>query len=343
MANILLTSSCNRSCPYCFARNEISGPSGGQRLSWENLIYIADFLWASGQRKVSLLGGEPTLHPQCGDFILYLIDRGFKVTVFTNGILSPSRLKEFRRHLTEMPLEKLDLVCNLNDPVLTPAVPQEMQRLNSFLAVMGPWTRAGFNIYRLDFTLDFLFDHINRFSMKRRLRLGIAHPVPGSQGSFIPTQDLRSVVTRLYSFRQLFETYRISLRLDCGFPLCKFSDQELGWLYRSGSHSPFGCGPALDIAPDMTAYHCFPLSNYKRKSLFEFNSLEEINKHFSQLRDEIRTEIPGIYEECDGCHCREGGVCAGGGMCQIVCRFLGEAPIRPAGIEDEISKYRMSK
>jgi MoaA/NifB/PqqE/SkfB family radical SAM enzyme len=339
MANILLTSSCNRSCPYCFARKEISGPSGDQWLSWENLIYIADFLRASGQRKVSLLGGEPTLHPQCVDFILYLIDRGFNVTVFTNGILSPSHLEEFKHHLAEMPLEKLDLLCNLNDPVQTPAAPQEMQSLHSFLAVMGPWTRAGFNIYRPDFTLDFLFDHINRFGMKRRLRLGIAHPVPGSQGSFIPTQDLRSVMARLYSFRHLFETYRISPSLDCGFPLCKFSDQELGWLYRSGSYSPFGCGPALDIAPDMTVYHCFPLSNYKRKSLFEFNSLEEINQHFSQLRDEIRAEIPGIYEECAGCRCREDGVCAGGGMCQIVRRFLGETPIRPAGIEDGISKY----
>ena len=201
---------------------------------------------------------------------------------------------------------------------------------------MGPWTQAAFNIYRLDFALDFLFDHINRFSMKRRLRLGIAHPVPGSQGSFISSQDLRPVAARLYSFRNLFETYRISPRLDCGFPLCKFSDQELGWLSRSGSHSPFGCGPGLHISPDMSISHCLPLSHYKRNSLFEFDSLEEINNHFSQWLDEIREEIPGIYEECDGCRFREGGGCAGGGLCRIIRRFQGEASIKPAGIEDRV-------
>ena len=80
----------------------MSGPTGGQSLSWENLIYLADFLRASGQRQVSLVGGEPTRHPQCVDFILYLLDRGFDVTLCTDGILSPSRLEEFRHHLTEV-------------------------------------------------------------------------------------------------------------------------------------------------------------------------------------------------------------------------------------------------
>ena len=319
----------------------MAGPTGGQSLSWENLIYIADFLRASGQRRVSLLGGEPTLHPQCVDFILYLIDRGFDVTVFTNGILSPSRLEEFRCHLAEVPIERLDLVCNLNDPVQTPASPLEMERLRSFLAVMGPWTSAGFNIYRLDFTLDFLFDHINRFGLKRRLRLGLAHPVPGGPAGFIHPKDMRRVVERLYFHRHLFDTYRVRPRLDCGFPLCKFSDAELGWLHRFRGHFPFGCGPALDISPDMSVYHCFPLYNYKRKSLFEFDSVEQIHRHFSQLRDEIKAEIAGIYEDCDDCRCREDGVCSGGGMCQVVGRFIDEAPVRPAGVEDGISQYRL--
>lgn len=321
----------------------MSGPTGGQSMSWENLIYTADFLWAAGQRNISLLGGEPTIHPQCVDFILYLIDRGFNVTIFTNGILSASCLEEFKNHLSELPVERLNLVCNLNDPVQTPASLQETQRLHKFLAVMGPWTKAGFNIYRLDFTLDFLFDYISRFGLKHHLRLGIAHPVPGIQAGFIHPKDIRQVVERLYSYRYLFDTYRVRPRLDCGFPLCKFSDEELGWLHRFRGHSNFGCGPALDISPDMSVYHCFPLSNYKRKTLFEFDSMEQIDQHFSLLRDEIKAEIAGIYEECDGCRYQEDGVCGGGGMCQIVGRFIDEAPIRLAGIEDGISKYRLPR
>jgi hypothetical protein len=340
MANILLTTKCNRSCPYCFAENEMAD-SSGERLAWENLVYVADFLLANGQRNVSLLGGEPTLHPQCVDFIRYLLDRGFGVTVFSNGILSPARLGEFQRYLAAAPIDRLNIVCNLNDPLHTHPPAHETERLADFLSAMGPWTTAGFNIYRLDFDLDFIFDQIARYGMKRHLRIGITHPIPGQGNSFIKPQDIRTVVARLFSFRPLFDAYRIRPGVDCGFPLCAFTDEELGWLHRFPGISRFSCSPALDISPDMSVYHCFPLSNYKRRSLFEFDSLAEINAHFVRLRDEIRCEVAGIYEQCDGCRHQEDGVCAGGGLCQILGRFIAEAPIRLPGIVNEISKYRL--
>lgn len=342
MANILLTTRCNRSCPYCFAKSEMSRSSSDSLLSWENLIYIADFLKASDQWNVSLLGGEPTVHPECVDFILYLLERGLNVTVFTNGMLSPSRLQEFEHHLTEVSTDRLHFVCNLNDPVQTPALKKESERIERFLSVMGQWASPGFNVYRLDFTLDFLFDHINRFGMKRHLRLGITHPIPGKLNGFIHTEEIVRVVKRLYSYRHLFEAFRVSLGLDCGFPICKFSDEELGWLNRFKGDVRFGCGPAVDISPDMSVYYCFPLSNYQRKSLFEFDSLRQIDEHFRQLRDQIKSEIPGIYKECDGCIHQEDGVCGGGGLCQVLSRFIGEAPVRIPEIEHELAKNRLS-
>ncbi len=342
MANILLTTRCNRSCPYCFAKREMSG-AGDRLMSWENLIYIADFLTAAGQQHVSLLGGEPTLHPECVDFILYLLQRNFAVTVFTNGILSPSRLAEFKQHLTEVNSERLTLVLNLNDPVQTPASPQETQSIQRFLSVMGPWVSPGFNIYRLDFTLDFLFDYINRFGLKRHLRLGITHPVPGKANGFIHPRDMRQVVQRLYSYRPQFDNFRVRPGLDCGFALCQFRDEELGWLHRFPGPVHFGCGPAVDISPDMGVYHCFPLSNYQRKSLFEFDSMEQIDQHFAQLRHQLKSEIPGIYPDCDGCRSQEDGVCDGGGLCQVLNRFMDEAPVRLPEIEDELAKNRLSR
>lgn len=320
----------------------MSGSASDSLMSWENLIYIADFFQASGEREVSLLGGEPTLHPECVDFILYLLERNFDVTVLTNGILSPSRLEEFQRHLTEINIDRLTIICNLNDPVQTPSSQEEAQRIHRFLSVMGPWAMPGFNIYRLDFTLDFLFDTINRYGMKRHVRLGVCHPVPGQPGGFIPTEDMRRVVQRLYSYRRHFDTFRVRPGLDCGFPLCKFHDEELGWLHRFWGPFQFGCGPAVDVSPDMSVYYCFPLSNYHRKSLLEFDSLRQIDEHFLQLRYQLKAEIPGIYNECDGCRHQEDGVCAGGGLCQVLNRFVNEAPIRLPEIEHELAKNRLS-
>ncbi|MEE9213745.1 MAG: radical SAM protein [Thermodesulfobacteriota bacterium] len=343
MANILLTTQCNRSCPYCFAKREMSDSASDNLMSWENLIYIADFLKASERWRVSLLGGEPTSHPECVDFILYLLERGFDITVFTNGMLNPSRLEEFKHYLIEVRVERLTFVCNLNDPIQTPASKKEAERIQSFLSLMGPWVSPGFNIYRLDFTLDFLFDCINRFGMKRHLRLGITHPIPGKRNGFIRTEDIGQVIKRLYSYRHLFDTFRVSPGLDCGFPICKFNDEELGWLHRFRGSFQFTCGPAVDISPDMSVYYCFPLSNYHRKSLFEFDSMRQIDDYFLQLRDQIKTEIPGIYNECDGCRHKEDGICSGGGLCQVLNRFIDEAPVRIPEIEHELAKNRLPK
>ena len=86
MPNILLTQKCIRSCPYCFARKHMHDAPPEDILKWEDLIYIVDFFQAGGDTNISLLGGEPFLHPDIVDYILYIIHRGMHVTVFTSGI-----------------------------------------------------------------------------------------------------------------------------------------------------------------------------------------------------------------------------------------------------------------
>ena len=327
MANILLNTECNRTCPYCFAEQEISRKAG-DRITRENLIYIADFLWANGKRDVSLVGGEPTLHPQCVDFILYLLDRGFNVTLFSNGLLDASVLDEFGRYLKDVPPDRFNIVCNLNDPILTPPTSSGEARLREFLSSMGPLITPGFNIYRPDFTLEFLFELIRAYGLRRFLRLGIAHPTPGGKSAFVRSRDMRRVVERLFTYCAIFEGHRIMPGLDCGFTLCSFSDRELDWLRRFSCRAVFRCSPAVDISPDMDLFHCLPLSRYRRRSLLEFDSMEEIASHFVRMRDEIRSEAAGVFVECDGCRHRLEDVCSGGGLCHVVSRFSDGAPLR---------------
>ena len=113
MANILLTEKCVRACPYCFAK-EYLRESKENILSWENLIYIADLSASSHEKKLSLLGGEPTLHPDFIDFVLYLHQRKFKINIFTNGIMSTEKLNTAKEFLLKIPVEDLSFVCNYN-------------------------------------------------------------------------------------------------------------------------------------------------------------------------------------------------------------------------------------
>jgi hypothetical protein len=341
MPNILLTTICNRRCPYCFAKTEMDGATT-EEMTWENLIYIADFLVKSREKKVSLLGGEPTLHQDFVDYVCYLNQRGFDVSVFTNGMVSDDRLSEMKENFSGMPHERLSFVCNLNNPNQTPAPDEETRRIHNFLAAMGPLVGPGFNIYRLDFDLTFLFDLVVRYGLKRTLRLGMTHPIPGQGNGYIRPEDMGKTIERLYSFKPLMDRLRIRPGLDCGFPICQFTDEQLGWLYRLSRHAKFECGPAIDITPDMSVYSCFPLSQFHRKSIFDFDDLKQVGDYYAKIGDQIRIELAGIFDSCDGCIHRDEGICSGGGVCQLVNKFVGEATIRLPEIENELHKSHMS-
>ncbi len=329
MPNVLLTQSCVRSCPYCFAKRHMAESSPADILSWENLIYVADFLQASGERVFRLLGGEPTLHPDFNAIVLYLLERQFSVNVFTSGIVSDSVLDEMVELFAGLPPERLTFICNLNDPVRTRTPLGEHESVRRFLRGLGELVIPGFNIYRADFELDFLFQLINEFGLQRHVRLGVAHPIAGKQNIHIRLDQIDEVIGRVFSYAPMFDRMRVKPGLDCGFPLCRFSDGQLAWLYRhTGAKSEFSCGPVVDIGPDMSIWPCFPLSSFHKRSLYEFNSLREIVNYYEHVHRSVRTEIGGLYEDCDLCRHREDGTCRGGCLAHSLAKFQGESPVR---------------
>lgn len=317
MVNILLTDKCVRQCPYCFAGREMARTPATEFLAWENVVYLADFLERSGHRRLSLIGGEPTLHPAFADIALYFLARRFEVTVFTSGLMSDARLGEIERALAGAPAARLTFVCNVNDPGPTPEADGSDERLARFLGIAGPRTMLGFNIYRDDFSLAFAFELFARHGLKRVLRLGLAHPMAGGENAFLPVARIAPAIARLASFKAEFQRLGIAPSLDCGFPLCQVSDDDLGWMVRLGGGMNFTCRPAIDITPDMEVYACFPLAA-ARASLFEFDSLQEVEARFLAEHARLRAVRPGIYADCAGCEHRARGTCAGGASCQIL-------------------------
>lgn len=329
MPNVLLTQYCNRSCPYCFAKKHMTDSSPQDILSWENLIYLADFFEMSGERKFSILGGEPSLHPEFNNFILYLLERNFDINVFTNGLMYDELMAKGEVLFRDVPPERLSFTCNLNDPEKTKTPSSETENIKRFLKTFSEKITLGFNIYRTDFSLDFLFQYIQRYGLRKTIRLGIAHPIAGKKNRFIELTNIDTIFDRLFSYTALFERLRIKPGLDCGFPLCRLNNEQLGWLYRfNGGHYDFGCAPVIDIGPDMMVWSCFPLSDFHKRSLFEFNTIKEIHDCYAELHDKIRTEVGGIYEACDNCNFREENLCKGGCLAHSLNKFSNEYPLR---------------
>jgi radical SAM protein with 4Fe4S-binding SPASM domain len=298
-------------------------------ITWENLIYVADFLKASNERRFPVLGGEPTLHPEFVDMIIYLLERNFDINVFTSGIMSNEKLEDAAMAFRDVPPERLSFTCNLNDPAKTRTPLAEQECVKRFLGTFGRRVTAGFNIYRLDFDLEFIFQYVTEYGLNKVMRIGIAHPIPGKKNRFVKIEDMDKIYDRLMSFTPYFERLRIKPGLDCGFPLCELDDSRLGWLYRfTGGKYDFGCAPVIDIGPDLKVWSCFPLSSFHAKSLFEFNSLKEVHDYYNRLHENIRTEVGGIYEECDSCSFREEALCRGGCLAHSLNHFQKEYPLR---------------
>lgn len=329
MPNILFTQRCVRSCPYCFAKKHMSDSSPDDTISWENLIYLADFLENSGEKAFSILGGEPTLHPDFLDMVLYLIERRFDVRVFTSGVLSPRLVADMSAAIENLPMQRLSFICNVNNPDQTPPGSGELESVHRFLEAFGERVVPGFNIYHPDFRLDFIFDYINRYGLKRSVRLGLAHPIPGKQNLYVGLDQMEATIGRLFEYAPLFERLRVAPGLDCGFPLCKFTDDQLLWFYRNGGNdSRFGCGPVLDIGPDMSLWQCFPLSGYHKRSVFEFDNLEQMYEYYRNITNNVRMESSGPFLNCDTCRYREIGQCAGGCLAHMLNAFQDEPRIR---------------
>jgi len=296
-------------------------------LTWENLIYITDLLETSGRSNISLLGGEPTLHPNFVDFVLYLINRNFNVNVFTSGIMSQKKLDDLKNAVQDIDPGRLSFLCNVNEPLKSP--PDEVEKVKTFLENFSVYTSLGFNIYELDFNMKFLVHYINQYGLRKTIRLGLAHPIPGMQNQCIDINKFPEVVTRLFEFMPLFERFNLQIGFDCGFHLCKFTNEQLGILNKPlPAGVKFGCGPAVDIGPDMTVWSCFPLSSYQKKSIYDFDSFDDIVKFYEDFHSKVRIEVAGVYNECDGCRYRENHICDGGCLAHSLNNFKDEYAIR---------------
>ncbi len=329
MPNILLTQKCVRSCPYCFAKKQMGENDGGDVIKWEDLVYLADLFAQGGCREMRFLGGEPTLHPQFADFLAYALKRDFSVTVFSSGIMSEKVKNDLRRVYKTVPQadRKVSFLCNLNDPAFSPE--SETKRVEEFLEEFGAHVTPGFNIYRKDFSLDFLFKYINRYGLKRSIRLGLTHPILRENNSFISIPDIQGIVDRLLNHLPVFDQQNVCPGLDCGFPMCLFSDEKLGQLYKAtkGVHK-FTCGGPVDIGPDMMAWACFPLSGTHRKSVYDFDDYNGMMEYFRTFTKNIRQEAGGIYEKCDSCSWRKKGVCDGGCAAHVLREIDREGGVR---------------
>jgi MoaA/NifB/PqqE/SkfB family radical SAM enzyme len=282
-----------------------------KQMTLDTLTYICDFFERSRKRKLNVLGGEPSLHPEFDVFLEYLISRGFVVHVFSNGMMPRAKLEAVeasaaRRQLTR---RRLKFVVNVNEETYRTSEENRLQdrtfqRLHHLCSL-------SFNIFETRCRLDFLVDLIVKYKLIPEIRLGLAAPITGKGNRFLLPRDFRVVAEKISAFSSLCRDNDVDLVLDCGFPLCIFTDEEIGKLYKSKTQLKFVCHPIPDIDADLNVTHCYPLSGYFPGKLTQFRDLKQVHSYFRSLLTR-NSGAPGIFEACGECVYRRRGMCTGG-------------------------------
>lgn len=308
MAHILLTDHCNRRCPYCFAKERLADEQH-TNMAYDDFVTAVDFLVSSGEPGITLLGGEPTLHPNFAKFYRYLIRRQLNVLIFTNGCAETQVVQELRRCLEA---EQTHFVVNVNGP--DDREQWEDRRQDEFFTAFGKACGLGLNLYRPDLDLSFAFDYLDRHELRPDVRVGIAHPLVGHDNVHLPPDGFRKANAMLAEFVRECDRRDVLVTLDCGFTLCDFSDADLGAIARAQARFEIACGPIVDIGPNLLCWPCFPLSELDRVPLTRFADLAEIKQHFAHIVGEkVQARgHTGLYAECGDCRYHERGRCSGG-------------------------------
>jgi uncharacterized Fe-S cluster-containing radical SAM superfamily protein len=313
--NILVTTRCNRRCPYCFAQDEIAYPSQDESpkkkprfISKENFSIALDYARKEKQPSIGILGGEPSLHPQFTDLLIEAWQRGQHTKVFTNGLWQEEQIR-FMEALAPKYRALVNLVVNVNEPEHTPAKHQAAQ--NELLSRLHEITSISFNIFHKDFDPLFIVDLISKHQLKPTIRLGIAEPLADLDNAHVDISEYSLLAPTLLALADRCDQNDIRLGFDCGFTLCMFTPEEIGRLFLAGARFKASCGPAIDIGTDLTTWSCFPLSTFSEgKKLTEFECLKDVAAYFrKQLQPLFEA---GALPECVECRHRRRKQCSGG-------------------------------
>ncbi len=318
--NLIITDTCNRACPYCFARDKVvlkgeRSSAASKAISLEAVSFYLDFLKRSQLREFKILGGEPTLHPEFCDIVDAGLDHDskFNVVIFTNG-LWPDKVKAY---FSDSRTSAVKFVVNVNEPGVQKDWEIDLQR--ETLAIAGGRASIGFNIFHKEFDLLFTADLIAKFGLKREMRIGLASPIVGADNDFLSEESLPQIGKRLIGQLRQLEKKDILCGFDCGFPLCMFSEEDLGTLALCSRGFTSNCEVIIDVGPDLTAWPCFPLGSLFNVKLADFSDARALRNYYHKKLAPIRNF--GSMANCLSCKYLKRKQCSGGCMARTLVQW----------------------
>jgi MoaA/NifB/PqqE/SkfB family radical SAM enzyme len=249
-----------------------------RELSFENLKIILDFLERSDEKIARLMGGEPTLHSKFRQFINCILSRGFRVHIFTNGLF-PAETAKFLANKGK----SIKYSFNIDPPEVYSG--RNWNLILNNLKILAPLGHCliGNVIWKMNFNINYLLDLADKHSIKT-IMLRVANPVIGEKNKYILPE--RYPIFTKNIIREIEKTRKreIKIGFGCGFFEKMFTSAQQRFLKNNVVDLKWGCDAnsgRFDIAADLSVFRCFPLSNWRKKNLFNFKNSKEAENYFA--------------------------------------------------------------
>jgi len=310
--HIMITSECNQGCPYCFAADAMGALSAKSEMEFDDYRRCIDLVARSERKVASLFGGEPTLHPEFERMVDHALGRGLKVQLFTNFI--------FEDDVPSLHDERVTITANINSPDWYPERTRAIVENN--VARFRRNAVLGFNVYSFEPRYEGVIDWIDGHDLANRsLRLGIASPTPTRENAFIPVAEYDRVGGILVEMARYGHARKVKLLYDCGFVRCMFTEEQIATLSSMGSAPLYQCGTPVDVAPDLSAFNCFPLSAYKAVRMTDYGSVRELTEALATMYQPYLAM--GVKRACPSCEHHLRGECFGGCLGHVLAALDG--------------------
>lgn len=315
--NLVLVRACSNSCPYCFEAGERQRGKVPQ-ITMENVAHVAKWARTSRLRSLSLLGGEPFLHPQLEEFVRFFrkTNPEMSLRILTGGIFN-------KKLLEKLSPDDTGLVFNINESrdYVNPKHFSKVLNNIEIALQRGFNVILGFNVWRLDFDPEFIPKLAHQFG-RPAFSWTVANPQRGLSSNVVYPEMYSQLAGQCISLLQEATRLGVDAMLDCPLPLCFFTDSQLGWLrqfHPSVASSLGACTPVLDVTPELEVIRCFALSNLPRIKLLDFHNEDEISDWFVKNVDHQLLK-QGCFPQCSTCPHFIKGRCYGG--C-LACHSIG--------------------
>lgn len=315
MANILLTKFCNRNCSYCFAQAKLTEDSPDSNITFENFDRYLTMLKDSKLRVVSLLGGEPTLHPKFSVIMdRCLNDDYFKlIKLFSNGLM-PDNVIDYLEACSD---NRVQIALNIH-----PAdkySPEQWRTIQKVLSKLNDKTALGYNIHKTGNRFDFLLQLYLDYGLQPHIRLGLTQPILGVNNAHLNIADFQNVGSEIMAVAHKFTNSNLFFSFDCGFPFCMFTTEQHKILLDHAINFRSLCDPIIDVSTQLNIWRCFPLSQVHNIHINDYETRMDMVHYYKELLNPYRQF--GIHEKCIDCNYKIQNICCGGCLARVMKSF----------------------